>query len=76
MFEKVREIIVNNLSCDAQRVTMDADLVEDLELDSLDAVDLNVALEETLGFAMTDEELKEIKTVGDIVRYLEAHKEA
>ena len=55
---------------------VDADLVEDVGLDSLDAVDLNVALEETLGFAMTDEELKEIKTVGDIVRYLEAHKEA
>ena len=76
MFEKVREIIISNLSCDAQRVPMDADLVEDVGLDSLDAVDLNVALEETLGFAMTDEELKEIKTVGDIVRYLEAHKEA
>ena len=54
MFEKVREIIISNLSCDAQRVTMDADLVEDVGLDSLDAVDLNVALEETLGFAMTD----------------------
>lgn len=76
MFEKVREIIISNLSCDSQRVTMDADLVEDVGLDSLDAVDLNVALEETLGFAMTDEELKEIKTVGDIVRYLESHKEA
>lgn len=76
MFEKVRDIIVNNLSCDAERVTMDADLVEDLELDSLDAVDLNAALDEELGFCMSDEELKEIKTVGDIVRYLEAHVEA
>ncbi len=76
MFEKVREIIISNLSCDAGRVTMDADLVEDVGLDSLDAVDLNVALEETLGFAMTDEELKKIKTVGDIVRCLEAHKKA
>lgn len=76
MFEKVREIIVSNLSCDAERVTMDADLVEDLELDSLDAVDLNAALDEELGFCMSDEELKEIKTVGDIVKYLEAHAEA
>ena len=76
MFEKVRDIIVNNLSCDAERVTMDADLVGDLELDSLDAVDLNAALDEELGFCMSDEELKEIKTVGDIVRYLEAHVEA
>ncbi|NCE63552.1 acyl carrier protein [Pseudoflavonifractor sp. 524-17] len=73
MFEKVREIIVSNLSCDLEAVTMEASLTEDLELDSLDAVDLNAALEEELGFAMPDEVLKDIQTVGDIVRYLEAH---
>ena len=73
MFEKVREIIVANLSCDPETVTMEASLTDDLELDSLDAVDLNVALEEELGAAMPDEVLKEVKTVGDIVRYLEEH---
>ena len=72
MFEKVRDIIVSNLSCDADTVTMEASLTEDLELDSLDAVDLNAALEDELGVAMPDEVLKEVKTVGDIVRYLEA----
>ena len=49
MFEKVRDIIVANLSCDPESVTMEASLTEDLELDSLDAVDLNAALEEELG---------------------------
>ena len=73
MFEKVRDIIVSNLSCDADKVTMEASLTEDLELDSLDAVDLNAALEDELGVAMPDEVLKEVKTVGDIVRYLEEH---
>ncbi|HJB57788.1 MAG TPA: acyl carrier protein [Candidatus Flavonifractor intestinipullorum] len=73
MFEKVRDIIVSNLSCDADTVTMEASLTEDLELDSLDAVDLNAALEDELGVAMPDEVLKEVKTVGDIVRYLEEH---
>lgn len=73
MFEKVREIIVSNLSCDLDTVTMEARLTDDLELDSLDAVDLNAALEEELGVALPDEVLKEIQTVGDIVRYLEAH---
>ena len=73
MFEKVRDIIVSNLSCDADTVTMEASLTEDLELDSLDAVDLNAALEDVLGVAMPDEVLKEVKTVGDIVRYLEEH---
>lgn len=72
MFEKVRDIIVANLSCDPDTVTMEANLTDDLELDSLDAVDLNAALEEELGFSMPDEVLKDIQTVGDIVRYLEA----
>ena len=73
MFEKVRDFIVANLSCDPESVTMEASLTEDLELDSLDAVDLNAALEEELGVAMPDEVLKDVQTVGDIVRYLEEH---
>ena len=75
MFEKVRDIIVSNLSCDLEAVTMEASLTDDLELDSLDAVDLNAALEDELGVSMPDEVLKEIQTVGDIVRYLEEHAE-
>ncbi|WP_294472213.1 acyl carrier protein [uncultured Intestinimonas sp.] len=75
MFEQVKNVIVDTLSCDAEAVTMDARLVEDLEADSLDAVELNMALEDALGFSIDDEELQNMKTVGDIVRYLEAHQE-
>lgn len=75
MFEQVRDVIVDTLGCDAEAVTMEASLVDDLEADSLDAVELNMALEEALGFAIDDEELKDMKTVGDIVKYLEAHQE-
>ena len=75
MFEQVKNVIVDTLSCDAEAVTMDARLVEDLEADSLDAVELNMALEDALGFSIEDEELQNMKTVGDIVRYLEAHQE-
>ena len=75
MFEQVRDVIVDTLSCDLESVTMDARLVEDLEADSLDAVELHMALEAALGFAIDDEELQNMKTVGDIVRYLEAHQE-
>ena len=71
MFEKVRDIIVDTLSCELEDVTMEADLAEDLGADSLDAVELNIALEDQLGFALTDEELKKVVTVGDIVRLLE-----
>ena len=75
MFEQVKNVIVDTLSCDAEAVTMDARLVEDLEADSLDAVELNMALEDALGFSIDDEELQNMKTVGDIVRCLEAHQE-
>ena len=75
MFEQVRDVIVDTLGCDAEAVTMEASLVDDLEADSLDAVELNMALEEALGFAIDDEDLKNMKTVGDIVKYLEAHQE-
>ena len=75
MFEKVRDIIVDTLSCEMEDVTMEADLAEDLGADSLDAVELNMALEDALGFSIDDEELQNMKTVGDIVRYLEAHQE-
>ena len=72
MFEKVREIIVDTLSCEMDEVTMGADLSEDLGADSLDAVELNIALEEQLGMSIADEDRPNLKTVGDIVRYLEA----
>ncbi len=73
MFEKVRDIIVDTLSCDADKVTMEASLADDLGADSLDAVELNMALEDNLGVAISDEELANMKTVSDIVNYLEAN---
>ena len=49
MFEKVRDVIVDTLGCEAEAVTMEATLTEDLGLDSIDAVELNIALEDALG---------------------------
>lgn len=72
MFEKVRDVIVDTLGCEAEAVTMEATLTEDLGLDSIDAVELNIALEEQLGLSIADEDRPNMKTVGDIVRYLEA----
>ena len=73
MFEQVRDVIVDTLSCDLESVTMDARLVEDLEADSLDAVELNMALEDACGVSVPDEELAKLKTVGDIYNYITAH---
>lgn len=72
MFEKVRDIIVDTLSCEADAVTMETTLAEDLGADSLDAVELNMALEDNLNVSIPDEDLANMKTVGDIVSYLEA----
>lgn len=73
MFEKVRDIIVSNLNCDLEAVTPEAKLMDDLELDSLDAVDLISALEEEFDVTMPDDAAVSFQTVGDIVRYLEAN---
>ena len=72
MFEKVRDIIVETLSCGADQVTLEANLAEDLDADSLDAVELNMAIEEALEISIPDDELTKMKTVGDIVEYLDA----
>ena len=74
-FENVRDIIVNTLSCDADQVTLETNLFEDLEADSLAAVELSMALEEEFGVTIADEELPNMKTVGDLVKYLEDHAE-
>lgn len=73
MFEKVHDIIVSNLNCDLEAVTPEAKLTDDLELDSLDAVDLISALEEEFDVTMPDDAAVSFQTVGDIVRYLEAN---
>ena len=73
-FEKVKEIIVNTLSCDEAKVTLGASLTEDLGADSLDAVELNMSLEESFEISIPDEELANFKTVQDIVTYIENNK--
>jgi len=74
MFEEVKEIIVDTLNCEADDVTMEANLFDDLGADSLDAVELNLALEEKFGISIDDETMAEIKTVADIVAYIEKNK--
>ena len=73
MFEKVRDLMVDTLSCDLDSITPEARLAEDLDIDSLDAVELNMAIEEALNITIPDGELMNLKTVGDIVAYLEAN---
>lgn len=74
VFEKVKEIIVDSLSCDEEAVVLEASLKEDLEADSLDAVELIMAVEEEFDVEIPDEKATEMKTVKDIVDFVEANK--
>ena len=74
-FEKVKEIIVDSLNCEEEAVTLEADLRADLEADSLDAVELIMAVEEEFDIEISDEESINMKTVKDIVDYIEQNKE-
>lgn len=74
-FEKVKALIAETLNCDMDKVTMEASLADDLGADSLAAVELSMALEEEFGVTIADEELPNMKTVGDLVKYLEDHAE-
>ena len=67
-FEKVREIIVEQLSVDESMVTMDTNLMKDLEADSLDAVEIIMAIEEEFDLEIPDEEAEKFKMVGDLVK--------
>ncbi|MGN1158172.1 MAG: acyl carrier protein [Agathobacter sp.] len=71
-FEKVKEIIVETISCDEDKVTMDAKLADDLGADSLDAVELNMALEEAFEISISDEDLMKFETVADIVNHIDS----
>lgn len=71
MFEEVKAIIVDTLNCEEDKVTLEANIFDDLGADSLDAMELNLALDEKLGKTISDEQMSEIKTVGDIVKILE-----
>ena len=73
ILEKVKGVIVEQLSVDEADVTEEASFIDDLGADSLDIVELVMALEEEFGISIPDEEAENIKTVGDAVAYIEAN---
>lgn len=74
VFDKVKELIVEQLDVDPDAVTLDTDILKDLEADSLDAVEVILGVEENYGIEIPDEEAEKFVTVGDIVSYVESHK--
>ena len=72
IFDKLKELVVDQLGVEEDEVTMEASMQDDLGADSLDLVDLVMSVEEEFGVKVADEDLENIKTVGDIVNYIEA----
>lgn len=75
MFEKIRDLIVEEVGVDADQVTMEASFKNDLNIDSLDLFEMVMALEEEFDIEIPSEDLEKIDTVADIVKYIESHQE-
>lgn len=75
VFDKVKELIVDVLSADVEDIALTTDIQADLGADSLDIVDLIQAIEDEFGIDIPDADAQGIKTVGDIVSYVEEHQD-
>ena len=67
LYSKIKDILVNQFEVDDTLVAMDANLYEELEIDSIDAVDLMVQLKELTGKKIPPEQFKEVRTIGDVL---------
>ena len=74
VLDQIKEILKDTMDIDESKITLDAKLTEDLELDSLDSVELIMSAEEEFGIEIPDEDVMNFKTVNDIVNYIEEHK--
>ena len=73
IYDKVKAVIVDQLNVEEDDVTEEASFVDDLGADSLDIVELVMALEEEFGISIPDEDAESIKTVGDAISYIQAN---
>ncbi len=74
--EKIADKLVEQLDIDREKITKDARFVEDLEMDSLDMVEMVIGVEKDLGIQIDNDEAKDLKTVGDLIAYLEGKQNA
>ena len=74
VFEKIRDIIAEQLGADASEITMDTDLMKDLEADSLDAVEIIMAIEDEYGIEIPDDQAEHFQLVKNLVEFVENNK--
>lgn len=75
VFEKIAQILATQLDADVEAITADTRIAEDLGADSLDVVELLMSIEDEFDVEVPDEEIENVKTVGDVVDYIQAHME-
>lgn len=71
IFEKIKQMLIDQLDVDENILTMDTDIANDLDADSLDVVELIMAIEDEFNIAIPDEKIESIKTIGDLVKFIE-----
>ncbi|HLI50202.1 MAG TPA: acyl carrier protein [Thermomicrobiaceae bacterium] len=76
LFERVQAVVAEQLGVDPEKVTPDAEFVQDLNADSLDLVELIMQLEEEFGVEISDEEAENIVTVNDAMEFIQEHQAA
>ncbi len=74
IFEKIKEMLAEQLDASKDDMTMDTDIANDLGADSLDVVELLMSIEDDFEVEIPDEQIEHIKTIGDLVRYIEENK--
>lgn len=72
VFDKIKAILVDQLDVDEDAITMESSIIDDLGADSLDVVDMVMSMEEEFDIEIPDEEIESMKTVGDLVKFIEA----
>lgn len=71
VFEKIREILAAQFDVEEDSITLETDIQQDLNADSLDIVDIMMSIEDEFDFEVPDEAVEEVKTVADLVKYIE-----
>lgn len=76
VFEKIRELLATQLDANADNITMDTRIADDLNADSLDVVEMLMSVEDEFSVQIPDEDIENLKTVGDVVEYIQNHTDA
>lgn len=73
VFDKIKEMLADQLDADAEEMTMETDIADDLGADSLDVVELLMSIEDEFDVEILDEEIENLKTIGDVVEYIQSN---